>query len=182
MNNLSISYLVTCSTETTTLNNLLDTLYCHLQEEDELVVVYDTDLVDPNEKGYVTNITNRIPNGATTTIKVVGHALQNNYAEHKNWGIKQCTKTWIMQIDADELPTEVLLSNIKDIIKANPDIETFWIPRINDFKGVTSEHAKIWGWKLSPSTSIVHEKIIDTDSTEYKFLKNNGYILEEIKL
>ena len=76
-------------------------------------------------------------------------------------------------------PSSTLILNIKAIIEANPEVELFAVPRINDFKGVTPEHAKHWGWRLSPCDQITHEKIIDTNSIEYKFLKTEGYIIEE---
>jgi glycosyltransferase involved in cell wall biosynthesis len=80
------------------------------------------------------------------------HHLNKNYGEHKNYGNSKCDGDWIFQIDADELPPESLLGvNLKAIIESNPEVELYYVPRINDFKGVTQEHANQWGWKLEPS-------------------------------
>lgn len=172
---MKLSYLITCSSETTTLENLLSRLDNFIGDNnDEIVIVVDKPSKETSD--ILCNWT-RIPK-----INVYEHDLNNNYSEHKNWGASRCKGDFIFQIDGDELPTEILLLNLKDIIESNPEIEAFWIPRINDFRGVTNEHAKQWGWRLTPSTSIVHEKIIDANSEEYKFLKNNGYILEETKI
>lgn len=174
---MNISYLITCSNEKQSLRNLLGLIgKNYVDPEDEMVVVLDSDCKDNQKTKHILDTHYGYENGYLT------HSLNNNYSEHKNWGAKQCKNEWVFQIDGDELPTDNLLINLKTIIEANPDIEAFWIPRINDFRGVTPEHAKRWGWRLSPSTSITHEKTIDTDSEEYKFLKNNGYILEETKI
>lgn len=172
---MKLSYLVTCHDETTTLDNLLSRLDSFIGDNnDQVVIVADNPTKETSDILYNWSC---IPK-----INVLEHSLNNNYSEHKNWGASKCSGDYIFQIDGDELPTELLLENVKTIIEANPDTEVFWIPRINDFKGVTQKHAIQWGWRLTPSTSIVHEKIIDTESDEYKFLKNNGYILEEIKI
>lgn len=167
---MNISYLITCSNETKTLRNLLSRINDGKDPTDEIVIVLDSDCIHNKKTKQI--LIDRFGG-------YLEHSLNNNYSEHKNWGAKQCDREWIFQIDGDENPTEILLNNIKSIIESNPDVESFWIPRINDFKGVTEQHAKQWGWKLSPSTSIVHEKIINIYSEEYKFLKTNGYIISE---
>lgn len=170
---MKISYLVTCSTENETLSNLLEKLDLVIPyEEDEVVVVADKDTEN--------DVTNSVLNRFSNKFRILYHPLAKNYGAHKNWGAEQCKGEWIFQIDGDELPADYTIGeNIHAIIAANPNVDLIYVPRINDFKGVTPEHARHWNWKLSPSTSIIHEKVIDTNSIEYKFLKENGYILEE---
>jgi hypothetical protein len=43
------------------------------------------------------------------------------------------------------------LANIHEIIEANPNVELIFIPRINDYLGVTHQIAGQWGWRLTPS-------------------------------
>lgn len=181
---MKISYLITVSTETNSLKNLLVRVISCKDKHDEIIILVDRDVKDNIEtesilSNFARSTQLEIDN---KTVAIHKHSLNKNYSEHKNFGATLCSGDFIFQIDGDELPTETLLLNIKDIIAANPNVEVFWIPRLNDFKGVTEDHAKQWGWRLSPSDSIVHEKIINTESDEYKFLKNNGYILEEIKI
>jgi glycosyltransferase involved in cell wall biosynthesis len=83
--------------------------------------------------------------------KFFQHALANDYSGHKNYGNSLCTGQWILQLDADELPSETLMQYIPDIIGVNPAVEMFYIPRINDYRGVTQDHAAQWGWNLSQS-------------------------------
>ena len=153
---MKISYLVTWSSETKSLNNLLDVLYSVL-DTDELVSVRDSNIINPDGKGYITVITERENiskniSGSIGRVKVTEHALNNDYGTHKNWGIEQCSGDFIFQIDGDEIPSETLFGkNLHDIIEANPTIEAYAVPRINDFRGVTPEHAARWGWRLSTS-------------------------------
>jgi glycosyltransferase involved in cell wall biosynthesis len=143
---INISYLVTCSSETTTLLSLLQRLVNFVVDGDEIVVVADSSCTNNDETKLILNSFAENP-----YVKVLLHKLDNDYSSHKNWGATQCKNKWIFQIDGDELPAEDLLSNIKDIIESNPDIEAFWIPRINDFRGVNETHARQWGWRLSIS-------------------------------
>lgn len=172
---MKISYLITCSTETDTLVQLLKRVKSFL-ENDEIIILMDEKYV--NEKNETYNIVEAYHhlNGG----RLLSHKLDNDYGSHKNFGIEHCSGDFVFQLDGDELPSELTLGeNLKSIIESNPTIECFLVPRLNDFIGVKQEHALQWGWKLTPSKTIIHEKIIDTNSDEYKFLKNGGYILEE---
>lgn len=161
---MKLSYLITCHDETTTLDNLLSRLDKFLGDNDEVVIVSD----NPTKETY--RILYNWTSGPTH-VYVYEHNLNNNYSEHKNWGSSKCSGDYIFQIDGDENPTEALLENIKDIIEANPTIEVFWLPRINDFKGVTTEHAKQWGWRLTES-STYKRPIINWPDPQGRLFKN----------
>jgi len=166
---MKLSYLITFSTETNSLKNLLERVYLFKDKEDEMVL-----LVDSGNSGEETKkILQEFLTGKNVddNIKYWEHNLNNNYSEHKNFGISKCSGDYIFQIDGDENPTETLLENVKDIIEANPTIEVFWIPRINDFKGVTTEHAKQWGWRLTES-STYKRPIINWPDPQGRLFKN----------
>lgn len=141
----ALSYLITVHNETKTLKNLLDRLDQHIDKNEDEVVILD-DFSDNEE-------TKKILSEASYRdyVHLYQHALEKNYSAHKNYGTSLCKNPWILQIDGDENPIITLLLNIKDIINNNPDVELFLVPRINDFRGVSHEHAKQWGWKLTPS-------------------------------
>lgn len=170
MMNLNISYLVTCKNDEESLDLLISTLIKFLSVDDEIIV-----LDDYSENKKTLDIFKKYKD----FIKLYKHSLNFNYSEHKNWGKDKCKNEIIMQVDSDELPSEFLLKNIKAVIEANPDVECFLVPRINDFDGVYDNIAKHWGWHLSKFSQLVREKIIDTNSDEYKFLKKNGFIIDE---
>ena len=74
--------------------------------------------------------------------------LNKDFAAQKNYLNSLCTKDYIFQLDADEVPAETLIMNLKALINANPTVEMFWIPRINTVEGITEEHCKMYGYKL----------------------------------
>ena len=67
----------------------------------------------------------------------------------KNYLKSLCTGDWIFQIDADEVPNEVLMTNLKEVLKLNPTTELFLVPRINTVDGLTQEHINKWGWNIN---------------------------------
>ena len=142
-----ISYLVTCKNEGESLYQLLRLLNQY-KDGNECVVL--DDYSDDSNTQYILKLATCDINNSTGFIRLYQHALNNNYSEHKNYGKSLCKGKYIFQIDADELPSETLLQSIPDLINLNPDVDLFWIPRINDFVGVNQQNATQWGWKLTP--------------------------------
>lgn len=160
MTNSNISYLITCKNDEHSLDLLLSKIINFLGDNDEIIVLDDysdnQNTLDVFEK-YKCHI------------KLYKHHLNNNYSEHKNWGKNHCKNHWIFQIDSDEVPSDFLMENIKDVIEANPDVECFLIPRINDFIGVNENHAKHWGWRLS---SYKDRLIVNFPDYQFRLFKN----------
>ena len=82
-------------------------------------------------------------------IKLIKHALNNNFAEHKNFLTEQCSGEYIFQVDADETLHTNLLTYIHDLIEHNPQIDLFAIPRVNVVTGLTDEDIVKWGWQVN---------------------------------
>ena len=141
MKTINISYLITCKNEDQSLDDLLSRIIKFLDEEDEIIV-----LDDHSNNTNTLNIFDKYKN----YINLHQHKLNNSYSEHKNYGKSLCKGEYIFQIDADELPSETLLESLKELIELNPNVDLFWIPRINDFKGVNHQNAAKWGWRLTP--------------------------------
>jgi glycosyltransferase involved in cell wall biosynthesis len=89
-----------------------------------------------------------------TETNVYRHALNLDYSAQKNYLNSKCTKRYIFQIDADELPSKTLLVNLKSILNENKQVELFWIPRENYFLGVEQNHALKWNWRLDDKQRI----------------------------
>jgi len=123
---------------------------------------------------------------AKLTYRVYVTEFKNNFSDFKNQLNDACISydaDYIVQLDADEMVTKKFVKNIKDIIKQNMDnTDLIYLPRINKVDGITQEHLIKWNWVSNKFEKHINEKIIDTDSDEYKFLKNNGYIIEENKI
>src|ERR1035437_205277 len=149
---MKISYLITCSTETDTLQRLIERIYNHLNS-DELIILQDESNWDGKRKKYLTDITELNPKPEKIQyLPIFVHPLNADYGVHKNFGNSKCTGDFIFQIDGDELPSENIIGeNLHSIIESNPDVELIFVPRINDYRGVTEEHAKQWGWRLTNS-------------------------------
>jgi len=105
------------------------------------------------KKKYLADITELNPKPEKIQyLPIFVHPLNADYGSHKNWGNLQCTGDYIFQIDGDELPSENILGeNLHTIIESNPEVELFFVSRINDYRGVKPEHAAQWGWRLTNS-------------------------------
>ena len=134
-----VSYLVTTHNETDCLDSLLSKLMSFKKDNHEVVLLDD----------YSDNPTTiSIIEKYKSSINFQQKKLQNDYGAHKNYGISLCKGEWIFQIDADELPTDVLLENIDVLLESNANNETLWLPRLNYFVGVTQTDIEMWGWNL----------------------------------
>ena len=170
--NTLISYLVTCKNETDSLSELLNRLITLRDSDDEIVILDDysdnKDTISIIEKFKKFN-----------NVKVIQHHLDNNYSEHKNYGKSLCKGDYIFQIDADELPSELLLTSLKELIELNKNIDLFWIPRINDFRGVNHQNAAQWGWRL---TSYEDRFIVNFPDLQGRLFRNVDYMRWERRL
>jgi hypothetical protein len=136
----SISYLITTKNSTNQLVDLLECIEKYIDGNECIILDDYSDNIETIEilKEYKNK----------NEFKLFQNHLNKHYSNHKNIGKFYCKNSYIMQLDDDELPSETLMVNLKDIIQSNPDVELFWLPRINVFKGVTDEHAKQWGWNI----------------------------------
>jgi hypothetical protein len=161
MNKPFISYLVTTKNGTNQLKDLLVCIEKYI-DGNECVV-----LDDYSDNGDTIKILEEYKQ--KMGFVVIQHVLNNHYSNHKNYGKSMCHGSYIFQIDDDELPNETLMKNIIPIISSNPDVECFLIPRINDFIGVTEEHARHWGWKL---TKCKGKNIVNFPDYQFRLFKN----------
>ena len=137
---MQISYAIPVCNEHVELEKLLSFLVKHIDENDEIVVQCD--------QGNTTHEVYRVL-GDFPTVKIIEFPLNGDFASFKNNLKNHCTKDWIFQIDADELPTYYLISNLKELLKSNPTTEMFMVPRVNTVKGLTQEHINKWRWNVN---------------------------------
>ena len=136
-----ISYAIGTHNETTEITVLVNLILDHLSDEDEIIIVDDYS-DDPETIRIIGEYEEK-------GIKVYKHRLAGDFAQHKNFMISKCTQPYIFNIDADELPHEALLINIKDVIELNENVDLFYIPRINTVEGITIRHITNWNWNVS---------------------------------
>ena len=139
---MKISYSILTHNETDSLEKLLQFLVKHKDEEDEIVILYD---YSNNER------TKEILDIMTSMYEMTFEQrnLLKDYAGQKNYLTGMCKGDYIINIDADEIPHEFLIENIKGILEANPTIDLYWVPRVNTVDGITQEHINKWSWQVN---------------------------------
>ena len=136
---MKISYAIPVCNEHVEVERLLSFLLEHIDENDEIVIQCD--------KGNTTNEVYKVLQHPR--FNVIEFPLNGHFSNFKNNLKEHCTGDWIFQIDADELPHEFLITNLKELLKSNPKIEVFLVPRVNTVKNITQEHINKWNWKMN---------------------------------
>ena len=139
---MKISYSILTHNETESLEKLIDFLIVNKDEEDEIVIL--DDFSDNKE-------TRKILDNSTSIydIKYEERSLNKDFASQKNHLKNMCSGDYIFNLDADELPNKWLIKNIKGLLEVNPDIDLFWVPRVNTVDGLTQEHINKWRWNVN---------------------------------
>lgn len=136
-----ISYVIgTHNEEEQYISVLLEQLLKHKDEEDEIILVDD---FSTNEETL--NAIEKYRN----KIQVWQHALNGDFASHKNYMNSLAKGDYIFNIDADETPNVNLILTLKEIIINNPGVDLFSVPRINIVEGLTQEFIDKWGWRIN---------------------------------
>lgn len=169
-----ISYLITACNEYEELKTLLSHLKDNIRDEDEIVLLLDDEKVTSqvadlawnlDEKGYVSN--------------VIQFPLQKDFATFKNIGNAHCAHEWIFQIDADEIPSAILLEMLPDILEQNENVDLIYVPRINVVEGITEEHINQWGWRISKNELVRNFDKFKPDSEELRYLRQLDFVISE---
>lgn len=73
----------------------------------------------------------------TAGIQVIEHPFAGHFADQRNFGLNHMTAEWILEVDADEIPSAPLLAGARVII-ADADraqLDCVGIPRLNFLDG-----------------------------------------------
>jgi glycosyltransferase involved in cell wall biosynthesis len=140
---MKISYAITVHNELIELTNLVNFLLPRIDSDDEIIIQYDEPNVTNEVLGYLNTIKE-----LHSFIKVNAFPLNKDFATYKNNLKKQCSGDFIVQIDADEIPHEFLISNLKTILENN-SADLIFVPRINTVNGLTQHHINIWKWNVN---------------------------------
>lgn len=140
---MEISYGITVHNEAEELKRLLTILNKNIDKEDEIVVCIDGD--DERVEAVLGEYLSE--NKAI----VYKRKLDGNFAEHKNSVIEKSSGDYVFHIDADEYPNEILVKQLKEILKIN-EVDLIWIPRVNTIEGMKEEHIQRWGWRVTENS------------------------------
>jgi glycosyltransferase involved in cell wall biosynthesis len=139
---MTISYAITVCNELEEITKLLNFLQTNIRKEDEIVIQYDDSSVTDGVMDYL-----KLMNSMHENHKVIGFPLNKDFASFKNNLKSHCTKDYIFQVDADEIPHEFLVEYVGQVLDENP-VDIVFVPRVNTVEGLTDEHIKKWGWKV----------------------------------
>lgn len=144
---MKISYAIPVCNEHIELEKLLSFLVKHIDENDEIIVQCDKGNTTPEVYKVLDSF--KAPVGLKDPLKIIEFPLNRDFASFKNNLKNNCTGDWIFQIDADELPHESLITNLKVLLELNPTTELFLVPRVNTVNGLTQEHVNKWRWGVN---------------------------------
>ena len=136
---MRISYAIPVCNEHVELRKLLSFLIKHIDENDEIIVQCDQGNTTPEVYKVLYDLQQ-----SYTEFPLNGH-----FSNFKNNLKELCSGDWIFQIDADELPHESLITNLKGLLKLNPTTEMFLVPRVNTVSGLTQTHIYQWQWNVN---------------------------------
>ena len=141
---MKISYAITVCNEFLEIQKLVPFLLKNKRPQDEIVILFDQKNGDTELLSYLLKF-NKLPNVQTWR----GLDFKGHFANWKNQLTEYCEGDYIFQIDADELPNELLIQNLPVILESNPDNEVYLVPRVNTVEGLTSEHISKWRWNVN---------------------------------
>ena len=161
---MKISYAITVCNELEEVTRLLNFLLKHRRKQDEIVILFD--------KGNGTaEVWNRIIElKGENNVNYSNKTFKNHFADWKNYLKTLCTGDYIFQIDADEIPHEILIEQLPEILENNPDNEVYLVPRVNTVKGLTNEHISKWRWNVD------EDDRVNWPDYQWRIWKNNPEI------
>jgi superfamily II DNA/RNA helicase len=146
---MKISYAITVCNELDEIKRLLPFLIENKREEDEIVVFFDSVNGTDEVEKYLRSIEPGLRyDEGYYKLRWYNYDFYGNFSEMKNELTEFCHGDYIFNIDADEMITEEFINTIPTIIKNNPEVEFYWVPRENYVTGLTLEHIQKWGWRV----------------------------------
>jgi hypothetical protein len=141
---MKISYAVTVCDEFVEIQRLLIFLLDHKRPQDEVVVLVDLTKNKPTSEllGFLHKLS------SNNKIILSEQNFNGDFSRWKNLLGDSCKGDYIINIDADEMPTEYMMEVIPGIIESNP-VDLIRVPRINTVSNLTGEHIKNWGWEVN---------------------------------
>jgi glycosyltransferase involved in cell wall biosynthesis len=147
---MKISYGITVCDEHEELNHLLYSMRPLLEDSDEIIILRDISKTNPE----VTEVIDSHKEAYKNQLILIETRLNNDFATFKNQLLTWATGDYLFQIDADEIPNEFLIKNLKLILESNDEIDCYYIPRVNIVLGLTQSHIQKWGWNVDDKNRV----------------------------
>jgi hypothetical protein len=154
---MKISYAICVCDEHIELRSLLSFLVKTVDDEDEINVLVDAGRVTPEVRGVLEAFKDRVV--------INERRFCGDFSAHRNHHATLCTGDYIFVLDADEIPQEDLIKNIKQV-----SCGALFVPRINIVTGYT----RAWCEKMG--FSVNHVGWINWPDYQGRFYRNDGTI------
>lgn len=139
---MKLSYAITVCNEHVEIQNLVTFLLENKRVEDEVVITFDSKNGSKDVEEYLRA---KSVNGEFSWHS---YEFDGDFAKLKNHTKDMCSGDFIFHLDADEIPNEILMEQLPQIIEMN-DVDLIWVPRVNTVDGLTQEHIQKWQWRVS---------------------------------
>lgn len=139
---MKISYAVTVCNEFVEIQKLIPFLLKNKRSEDEIVVLFDSKNGSKSVEEYLR------AHSINGEFHWFPYEFDGHFANMKNKLTEMCNGKYIFQIDADEIPHEILIENLPEILTTN-QIDVILVPRVNTVEGLTPEHIQKWRWHVN---------------------------------
>jgi GT2 family glycosyltransferase len=177
---MKISYAIPVCNELIELTRLLDFLKKHKRSKDEIIILFDSENGSKNVEEFL-----RAKSVNSSYFQWYSNPLNKDFAQQKNYLTKMCKGDWIFLIDADEIPNKHIFETLPILLKTNPEVEAYWVSRINTVEGLTQEHVNKWRWNVNEKGWVnfpdIQMRIYKNDPNKIKWTKKvheqlKGYI------
>ena len=137
---MQITYAIGVCNEHNELHSLLTFLKRTKDERDDINILVDSGKETPE----VTRVLELFSND----ISVNRRLFDGDFASHRNYHIEKCSGDYIFMIDADEIPQEDLIRNIRQPFEKT-ECDLVLVPRMNLCPGYTREWLKKYNFNVN---------------------------------
>jgi hypothetical protein len=140
---MKISYAITLCNEYEEILRLVGKLQKKITKNDEIVILVDA----PKAPAYLKSLLGYWSN--LGLIKLCEGVFENDFSDWKNRLTSECSGDYIFQIDADELPHELLIESLPSLLTANVQFDAFLVPRVNTVTDIKQTDLLRWNWSIN---------------------------------
>lgn len=136
----TVSFAITTHNETDSFDRLLHVLLNIIDFSVHELVIADDHSSHPKTLEILKKAKSK---GA----KVLMQPLKDDFSAHKNALKTACSKEYIFSLDADEIPSLMLLRELDQILQHGSD--AYALARVNIVEGITQKHIDRWNWSMN---------------------------------
>jgi hypothetical protein len=161
---MRISYAITVCNEFVEIQRLITFLFKNKRPQDEICVLLDKPKASPE-------LIDQLYRWSSSDWIILKESVfQGHFADWKNELNQICNGDIIVNIDADEIPSEKLIEAIPYLIIENPEVDVMLVPRVNTVENLTPEHVAKWRWNTTP------EGWVNWPDMQWRIYKNSPNI------